>query len=57
MYDQRQSVDYLNDILESIQDIRAFTKDMTYEDFAEDRKTLKAVIRCFEDLAFAIPYA
>lgn len=53
MYDQRQSVDYLNDILESIQDIRAFTKDMTYEDFAEDRKTLKAVIRCFEVIAEA----
>lgn len=41
MYKNRQSIDYLNDILESIRDIGAFTKDMTCEDFAEDRKTPK----------------
>lgn len=53
VYNQRQPIDYLNDILESTQDIRAFTKDMTYEDFAGDRKTLKAVIRCLEVIAEA----
>jgi len=53
MYKKRESTDYLNDILESIQDIRTFTKDMNYEDFAGDRKTVKAVIRCFEVIAEA----
>lgn len=53
MYNKRQPLDYLNDILESINDIREFTRDMSYEDFIGDRKTLKAVIRCFEVIAEA----
>lgn len=53
MYRKRESTDYLNDILESIQDVRTFTKDMKYEDFLADRKTVKAVIRCFEVIAEA----
>ncbi|HOW55585.1 MAG TPA: DUF86 domain-containing protein [Syntrophorhabdaceae bacterium] len=53
MYNKRQPLDYLNDILESVNDIREFTKDMRYEDFIGDRKTLKAVIRCFEVIAEA----
>ncbi len=48
MSEERQLQDYLNDIIESISDIREFTKGMTAEDFAKDRKTIKAVVRSFE---------
>ncbi len=40
--------DYLNDILDSIADIREFTKGMTFEQFSQDRKTVNAVIRSLE---------
>jgi len=53
MSEKREPGDYLHDILESIEDVRAFTLGMNYEDFAGDRKTLKAVIRCFEVIAEA----
>lgn len=48
MSEERQSQDYLNDIMESISDIREFTRGMTFEDFAKDRKTIKAVVRSLE---------
>ncbi len=40
--------DYLEDILDSIADIGEFTKGMTFEQFAQDRKTVNAVIRSLE---------
>lgn len=40
--------DYLNDILDAISKIEAFTKDMTFEGFKEDDKTVFAVIRAME---------
>lgn len=45
---KRQIVDYLNDILESISDIREFIGGMTQEDFVNDKKTINAVIRSLE---------
>ena len=48
MSEQRQLQDYLNDIIESIDDIREFTKGITYENFIKDKKTTKAVVRSFE---------
>lgn len=48
MSEERQLQDYLNDIIESITDIREFTKGMTYEVFTKDRKTIKAVVRSLE---------
>ncbi|MGQ3683459.1 MAG: HepT-like ribonuclease domain-containing protein [Candidatus Loosdrechtia sp.] len=48
MSEERLIQDYLNDIIESLMDIRAFTKGMTYENFINDRKTVKAVVRCLE---------
>lgn len=50
----RELRDYLNDILEMIEDIRIFTEGMSYEDLAADRKTLYAVIRCLEVLGEAV---
>lgn len=40
--------DYLNDIIDAILKIEAFTKGMTFEVFKEDDKTVFAVIRAME---------
>lgn len=48
MSEERVLLDYLNDILESIADVREFTAGMTRESFANDKKTIKAVVRCLE---------
>ena len=40
--------DYLQDILDAINDIESFIDDMTYEEFIKDRKTLNAVVRSVE---------
>ena len=45
MSEERILLDYLNDILESIADIREFTAGMSREDFCNDKKTIKAVVR------------
>lgn len=39
---------YINDILENIEDIKNFTKDVTEEEFFENREKQKAVIRSYE---------
>jgi len=48
MSEERFLQDYLNDILESITDIKEFTKELTFDSFAQDKKTIKAVIRSLE---------
>ena len=48
MSDERILLDYLNDILESISDIKEFTAGMTQENFSKDKKTIKAVVRSLE---------
>jgi len=45
MSEDRLLQDYLNDILESIDDINEFVTGMNFETFANDKKTVKAVIR------------
>lgn len=45
---KREHRDYLLDILNSIEDVEAFIKDMTYEDFFLDKKTSNAVVRSIE---------
>lgn len=39
---------YLKDILDSIDKIESFTKDMSFEGFVEDEKTSSAVIKKLE---------
>jgi uncharacterized protein with HEPN domain len=46
--EDRDIRDYLNDMVESIEDIWSFTKGMSIEDLEGDKKTLYAVIRCLE---------
>jgi len=48
MSEERVLLDYLNDIIESIADIREFTAGMMRESFANDKKTIKAVVRSLE---------
>jgi uncharacterized protein with HEPN domain len=40
--------DYLQDILDAVNDIESFVDSMTYEEFIKDRKTLNAVVRSIE---------
>ena len=44
----RDHRDYLQDILDAINDIEDFTKNLTYMQFIKDRKTLNAVVRSIE---------
>jgi len=48
MSKERILLDYLNDIIESIADIKEFTNGMTRESFSTDKKTIKAVVRSLE---------
>jgi len=52
--ENRELRDYLNDIIETIEDIRTFTDDISYEKLENDKKTLYAVIRCLEVLGEAV---
>lgn len=45
---KREYLDYLQDILESINDIENFTSGLSMSDFADDRKTINAVVRSLE---------
>ena len=48
MKSQRVYLDYLRDILESINKALSFVKGMSEDDFLQDEKTVFAVIRAFE---------
>lgn len=41
-------LDYIRDILNSIEEVEDFTEGLTYDEFVEDRKTINAVIRSLE---------
>ena len=47
---KRDYRDYLQDMLDSINDVESFTENMTFDSFRGDRKTMYAVIRCIEVL-------
>lgn len=46
--EKRDSADFLRDIIDSIDKIERFTKGFDFEEFAEDEKTVYAVIRALE---------
>lgn len=48
MTSSRSYLDYFEDILDAIEKVAQFIQDMTYEQFAEDAKTVFAVIRALE---------
>lgn len=41
-------IDYVHDIIDSINETNEFVKGMTLEDFLKDKKTINAVIRSIE---------
>jgi uncharacterized protein with HEPN domain len=45
---------FLRDILQSMLDIECFVKDMDYEKFVEDRRTVNAVLRSIEVIGEAV---
>jgi len=45
---RRDYRDYLQDILDSIDDIASFVQGMGFEEFKRDRKTINAVVRSIE---------
>ena len=42
MSERRDCRDYLADMHDAIESIRDFTKDMTYDEFVDDKKTVFA---------------
>ncbi|MBH0200970.1 MAG: DUF86 domain-containing protein [Nitrospira sp.] len=48
MTHKREFLDYLTDIRDASQHISEFITDMTWAEFAQDQKTLYAVVRAFE---------
>lgn len=49
----RDYTDYINDILNSIEEAIEFTGSMTFDEFSRDKKTVNAVIRSLEVLGEA----
>ncbi len=45
---RRDLRNYLQDILDAVDDIERFVGDMSYEQFIKDRKPLNAVVRSIE---------
>ena|ERR1700690_1144423 len=45
---KREYRDYLNDIVECINDVKSFIDGMTYKEFSLDKKTINAVVRSIE---------
>ena len=50
---ERQYLDYLKDIVESVNDIKSFVSNMDFNAFCSDKKTINAVIRSLEVISEA----
>lgn len=50
----REFLDYVEDIIEAIEDALNFVEGMNYEDFIKDKKTVYAVIRALEIVGEAV---
>ena len=48
MRERREFLDYLADIQEASKNISQFISGMTWDDFAQDQKTIYAVVRAIE---------
>jgi uncharacterized protein with HEPN domain len=44
----RDYIDYLHDILDAMEKVQQFVKDISYEKFSKDDKTIFAVVRALE---------
>ena len=48
MTSKRDSTQFLQDILESVNDIEEFVKEMDFKEFSGDKKTIYAVMKALE---------
>jgi uncharacterized protein with HEPN domain len=51
---KRKVGDYIEDIIEAMANAVEFTKDMSYDEFVKDTKTVYAVIRAIEIIGEAV---
>ncbi len=51
---KREIVDYLQDVIDSMDAAEEFISDMEYDEFAADKKTVYAVIRSMEIIGEAV---
>jgi len=51
---KRDVTDYIEDVIESMKNSLEFVKDMSYEEFITDTKTIYAVIRAIEIIGEAV---
>jgi uncharacterized protein with HEPN domain len=51
---KEEFLDYIEDIIEAMDDAMSFVKSMDYDDFVKDRKTIYAVIRAIEIIGEAV---
>lgn len=54
--EERDSLDYLMDILDSIEKIEDFVKGFNFEEFSKDTKTIYAVVRALEIIGGATKF-
>ena len=45
---KKEFLDYIEDIIKAMDDASSFVRDMDYDSFSKDRKTVYAVIRALE---------
>lgn len=51
---KEEFLDYIEDIIEAMDDAMSFVEGMEYDDFIKDRKTIYAVIRTIEIIGEAV---
>jgi len=51
---KREFLDYIEDIIEAMDDAMSFVEGMDYDDFVKNRKTIYAVIRAIEIIGEAV---
>lgn len=51
---KEEFLDYIEDIIEAMNDAMSFIEGMEYDDFLKDRKTIYAVIRAIEIIGEAV---
>ena len=51
---RREVIDYIEDVIDAITNATEFVKDMTYDRFVKDTKTVYAVIRAIEIMGEAV---
>ena len=54
MYKKRDPLLFIDEVIESINDIKDYTKEMDYGHFLADKKTQHATIRCFQVIGEAM---